>query len=331
MKEEWWDQQWDQPEDFLSWLGLLAEQWQRVLKPNGSLYCFAFPRMAAHIELLLGKRFKVLNHLIWDKRGRSLAARQCKEKSRAFFPESERIIFCEQYETEGMALDGSGYKAQRHRLWSELSEPLRAYFVAERKRGGFNSKQIIEATGGYSVERHAFGRSQWELPTREKYIQLQQGLPGYFLRPYESLRRDFEAIRREYESRCQEFEILRRPMNLTSEVPYTDVWAFPPVPSSEGDRHPCQKPAALIEHIIATSSRPGDMVLDCFAGSGSTLIAAKGLGRNALGIEIDSHWVSVGRERLAGCIEGEAVGAPAGDKPRARRRHIQFSLFSEAG
>jgi hypothetical protein len=67
VKDEDWDRQWDNPSVFLSWLDQVAEQWQRVLKPNGSLYCFASPQMAARVEVLLGERFQVLNNIRWTK------------------------------------------------------------------------------------------------------------------------------------------------------------------------------------------------------------------------------------------------------------------------
>jgi adenine-specific DNA-methyltransferase len=41
VKDEDWDRQWDDPSAFLAWLNQVAEQWQRVLKPNGSLYCLS--------------------------------------------------------------------------------------------------------------------------------------------------------------------------------------------------------------------------------------------------------------------------------------------------
>ena len=50
---------------------------------------------------------------------------------------------------------------------------------------------------------------------------------------------------------------------MTADVPYTDVWEFPPVQYYPG-KHPCEKPAAMMEHIIRSSSRPGDVVADFF-------------------------------------------------------------------
>ena len=43
-KKEEWDNQWNTSDGFLAWLDLVAEQWHRILKPNGSLYCFVPPR-----------------------------------------------------------------------------------------------------------------------------------------------------------------------------------------------------------------------------------------------------------------------------------------------
>lgn len=63
----WWDNQWDKPDEFLKWIDKLAEQWQRVLKANGSLYCFASHRMSAQVEVQLAKRFNMLTRITWNK------------------------------------------------------------------------------------------------------------------------------------------------------------------------------------------------------------------------------------------------------------------------
>ena len=56
----------------------------------------------------------------------------------------------------------------------------------------------------------------------------------------------------------------------------------------------------IFNPIIAALTRPGDMVLDPFAGSGSTLVAAQLLGRGYVGIELDAGHVRTARRRLAG-------------------------------
>jgi len=64
------------------------------------------------------------------------------------------------------------------------------------------------------------------------------------------------------------------------------------------DAHPCQLPVKLLERIITIASRPGDVVFDGFAGTGSTLIAAKRLGRRYVGIEIDPKYVEIAAKKL---------------------------------
>ena len=63
--------------------------------------------------------------------------------------------------------------------------------------------------------------------------------------------------------------------------------------------HPHQKPVDLLEFLIRQSTREGDLVLDPFAGSGSTLIAAINLNRGALGIEIDPKCAKLAENRCA--------------------------------
>ena len=73
------------------------------------------------------------------------------------------------------------------------------------------------------------------------------------------------------------------------------IWAVPR-PKASAD-HPTTKPVALIERALQNSSRRGDIVLDVFAGSGSTLIAAERLGRVARLVEIDPVYCDVIRDR----------------------------------
>ena len=297
VKDEEWDRQWDDPTAFLAWLDQVVEQWQRLLKPNGSLYCFASPRMAARVEVLLGQRFQVLNSLVWLKpAGRHDGA--CKEDLRAFFPATERIIFAEQFGADGAAMGGSGYSGTCDELRGFVFEPLRLYLDSEREAAGFTVRQVAEAFQSKSGSRtvtgmagHWFGCVQWALPTAENYAWLQDLLGG------QHLRREYEDLRREYEDLRREYEDLRRPFNVSPEVPYTDVWVFRTV-QAYGGKHPCEKPQALLQHIIKASTRPGAVVLDSFAGSGSTGQACLALGREFIGIERCPHWHRVASQSL---------------------------------
>jgi DNA modification methylase len=71
-----------------------------------------------------------------------------------------------------------------------------------------------------------------------------------------------------------------------------DVWEIAKVPAQK-TVHLTEKPVEIPERVIICSSRPGEIVLDQFGGSGSTLIAAEKLGRRARLMEIDPHYVDV--------------------------------------
>ena len=72
--------------------------------------------------------------------------------------------------------------------------------------------------------------------------------------------------------------------------------------------HPTQKPLCVLTPLIQAFSLPGDLVLDPFCGSGSTLVAAKDLDRNFIGIELDSahHLTACRRVR-----DAKNIGAAA--------------------
>jgi site-specific DNA-methyltransferase (adenine-specific) len=82
--------------------------------------------------------------------------------------------------------------------------------------------------------------------------------------------------------------------------PQTDTWYVARVCGTFKERidHPCQMPEAVLERIIHVSSRAGDLVLDPFAGSGTTLAVAKRLGRHYLGMETSSDYADRTRRRL---------------------------------
>lgn len=85
-----------------------------------------------------------------------------------------------------------------------------------------------------------------------------------------------------------------------------DVWQFSHVHYSNPNRqdHPTQKPEGIIERIVLTSSNKGDIVLDPFSGSGTTLRVCQQLDRNVIGFELNPSYVELTRTRLAEPFSG---------------------------
>ncbi len=93
-----------------------------------------------------------------------------------------------------------------------------------------------------------------------------------------------------------------------------DTWYFPRVCGTFKERsgwHGCQMPEQLLGRIIRASSNEGEVVLDPFAGSGTTLAVAKKLGRRYLGCELSEAYAERIKERLASIRPGQHLdGAP---------------------
>ncbi len=293
VKDEAWDRQWDTADGFIAWIGQLCEQWQRILAPNGSLYVFASPKMAARVEVEIGRWFNVLNRIRWIKE-EGWHKKAEKEALRGYLSPWEEIIFAEHYGADNIAKGEAGYGAKCDELRGFVFEPIRAYLASERDRAGQTTGDIDriwqEARQSKGcMAGHWFGVSQWALPTEENYEWLRETLASHD-HGGEYLRREYEDLRREYED-------LRRPFTVSADVPYTDVWTFPTVSHYPG-KHPCEKPLAMMEHIIRTSSREGDTALDCCMGSGVTGKAAVRLGRDFIGMDLSAHWVEFARKSI---------------------------------
>jgi len=115
---------------------------------------------------------------------------------------------------------------------------------------------------------------------------------------------------------------------LNADKQMRSLWRFPTSPPAEKTRgkHPTQKPLVLLERIILASTNPGDWVLDPFAGSGSTGVAALRLGRKFVGIEREERYLALAQRRLEDELNG--VRDPAAEKRLARYRETLRAIES---
>lgn len=121
---------------------------------------------------------------------------------------------------------------------------------------------------------HWFSASQWQLPDESDYLKLQalfarvaeeKHQRGELEKPHHQLVSTYSELNRQYAELQSEYKHLRRYFGVTAQVPYTDVWTHKPVQYYPG-KHPCEKPAEMLQQIISASSRPGDLVADFFMG-----------------------------------------------------------------
>ncbi len=114
-------------------------------------------------------------------------------------------------------------------------------------------------------------------------------------------------------------------------------WLFPICNGGErlkddaGDKvHPTQKPEALLARILMSSSKPGDVVLDPFFGTGTTGAVAKKLGRNFIGIEREQNYIDAATARIAGAqpMANPLLSVMTGKRAEPR---VAFNVLLETG
>lgn len=110
---------------------------------------------------------------------------------------------------------------------------------------------------------------------------------------------DFRKVRQEYKN-LKDKRIQKRISEGKTGAKLYDWWEINQVKnvSKEKTDHPCQIPEEVIRRIILTTANPDDLIIDVFAGSGTTAKVATNLGYNSLSYEIDESYCNIIRNRL---------------------------------
>ena len=288
MKTDWkqrkheWDNQWKSLTDYISWISNIGKEIKRVLKDNGSFYIFADDKISAYVQVELDKIFTLLNCITWVKPN-NLTIKGWNGY-RSYAPITEKILF---YSNEW---DINSGKMIADKILDENLKPnnkFAQYLQEEFKRAKVSNKQIAKLfpskTGGLTgcVSNWINGDS---IITKEQYLKIREYLNG-------------EYLKKEYEDLKKEYEDLRRYFNPKEN--FTDVWTFNIMGGKESlGVHPTQKPLAIIKRIIATSSKEGDIIVDCFSGTGTTALACKQLNRNFICCDNYQEYVDLAKKRL---------------------------------
>jgi DNA modification methylase len=93
--------------------------------------------------------------------------------------------------------------------------------------------------------------------------------------------------------------------------------------------HPCPKPIPLMKALVSDFTDPGELIVDCFAGSGTTLVAAKILGRRALGFERDPGFHAIAERRIRDAREQMTI--PLARSPKPKQDSLSLPAASGGG
>ena len=278
--------------DMMAYLVMMAvrlNELRRVLKPTGAIYLHCDASASHYLKILLDGIFgpqQFRNEVIWQR---------TSTKSHAYrrFPSAHDTI---------LSYDG-GAEA----VWNALYLPHSDEYIAS------HYSNFDEETGRrYQLDNLINPNSNRPNLTYE-FLGITKVWRWTRARMQEAY--DAGLVVQPSPGRVPR---LKRYLDEMPGIPITDVWTdISPLNSQAIERigYPTQKPLALLERIIASSSSPGDIVLDPFCGCGTTVHAAEALGRSWIGIDVSIHAIHVIESRLRDAFGPNSVpkaeGIPA--------------------
>lgn len=167
-------------------------------------------------------------------------------------------------------------------------EAVRGYLAGEADAAGITAGELMRVCG-VGMYSHWFTRSQFTLIPEKHYRTLVETYPGHFARPWADVKREWDAVKSVLTSKLQG---ARSYFDNGHEI-MRDVWEFPRVMGEERNEHATPKPVAMMQRAIKSSTPLGGIVLEPFAGSGSTLIGAESSDRVCYTIELDPRYVDI--------------------------------------
>jgi DNA modification methylase len=245
---------------------------RRVLKPTGSLYLHCDPTMSHYLKVMLDATFgaeRFCNEIAWQRAG-------AKNDSLRYGRCHDTLLF---------------YAVGKTHAWNYQYMP-------------FDQKSIVK---NYTHVEPGTGR-------RYRRGDLTAGKPGgdtdfewHGMHPYKGRhwaysREKLDQMEAEgrIEFRRTGMPVYKRYLDEQPGVPLQDIWTDIRLTSADKERlgYQTQKPLALLERIISSSSNEGDTVLDPFCGCGTTVDAAHRLGRRWIGIDITFIAIDLIEKRL---------------------------------
>jgi DNA modification methylase len=290
----------------MAYLAMMAPrlvELHRVLKPTGSLYLHCDPTASHYLRVMLDGIFgskHMLNEICWK---RSAAHSDTKQGMRRCGRIRDLLLL---------------YTKTDQYTWNPIWTPYTEDYLEQEyrhlARGGRKYKEtdLTAAKPGGDVEyewrvkREKKKGRRWEADLTEEYKSPKKDVEYRAVKPYQGR---FWAYKKEnLAGFAKAGKLIHRStgmprlMQFSDEmpgIPLQDLWTDIPPESGANDLgYDTQKPQALLERIIQSSSNPGDVVLDPFCGCGTTIHAAQKLGRQWIGIDVTYLAIILIKRRL---------------------------------
>jgi adenine-specific DNA-methyltransferase len=287
--------------EFLEFLRERLILLHELLAPNGSIYVHLDGKMAFPVKVILDEVFGPANFRNWITRKKS---NRKNSTTRQYGNISDYLLFCTR-----------GDRHVFNRPYDEWTEEWmkREYPCVEEETGRRFKKVPVHAPGVRNGETGKAWRGK--LPPPGKHWQFPPSV--------------LDAMDARGEIYWSPTKNPRRKLYFDPSrgVAVQDIWLdFRDAHNQMVDvtGYPTEKNLAMLRRIVAASSNPGDLVLDCFAGSGTTLVAAEELGRRWIGVDSSVTAIEATLERLANGSE------PMGDFVRGKKRK-EATQFAPTG
>lgn len=295
--------------DMLAYLSMMAPrlvELRRVMKPTGSIYLHCDPTASAHLRLLMDAVFgpeNFRNEIIWKRTSGHSDAQRCGNVH-------DTVIFYTKSETYTWNITFQAYDPEYvERYYRYKDADGRRWMSADLSASGLSG-------GGYEYEWKGI-KGLWRCPisTMER---LDKGGKIYYTR---------NGIPR-----------VKRYLDEASGMPLQDIWGDVQALRSwhvERVDYATQKPEALLERIIKTSSNEGEVVLDPFCGCGTAVVVAQRSNRRWIGIDVTHLAITLIKHRLKSAfgdkvsykVVGEPVALPDA-KTLAEQDPYQFQWWA---
>lgn len=255
-----------------------------ALKDASSWYCWGIdePLMDIYSEILKPMKRKnqivIRNYITWAKHG-------------AFGVNSSQMLsYPRETEKCWFVVKGQDWNNNNADFFDTKYEKILAYMQEEAKKIGISANDIKRITG-VGMYSHWFTKSQFCVIPQKHYEELRGAYPNGFKKPHKELLKLMGKSNNP--NKKPQFDLTWFKSN---DIGLTDVWRESTTKGEERESaggHATPKPISICMRAIKSSSKEGDIVLDLFGGSGSTLIACEQSGRSAYLMELEPRWADV--------------------------------------
>lgn len=271
------DDNWKDPEEYLDWIQPRLEEFKRILKPTGSVYIHCDWHVSHYLKVLADSVFgrnRFLNEIIWKRQSSHNDARQ---GSCHFGRIHDTILM---------------YAGSKKYVWNQQYTPYDDVYI----------ERTYKYTESVTERRYALGDLTGPGgASKGNPVYEFLGVKRFWRYSKTKMLRLLSSGRIAWEE--GKIPLLKRYLDEMSGKPLQDIWTDITLDRRKDQRFPTQKPEALLERIIRTSTSPGQLVYEAFAGSSTAGVVCFKLSRKWIGSELSRSacFFSLNRLRALGC------------------------------